>query len=163
MRDYRQMTVACFFEVASEEDINDFIQGVIEGEAEYSPCIFDAYNKNLKVARVKMLDFLALTYPDFRIDSHEGAMASSVFLKEQCKHLISGQISPVAFCTFFNYFESFFSFSVETGQYDPPYWGDLWNCCDWCDDSWTPENSPHLIDEAKRVVYHIEEVNPLES
>ena len=49
----------------------------------------------------------------------------------------------------------------ETGIYDPPpislcpdipWLGNLWNCCDWCDDSWTFDNSSHLVAEAQRVL-----------
>lgn len=29
--------------------------------------------------------------------------------------------------------------------------GDLWNNCDWCDDSWTHENSPSLVEEVRKV------------
>lgn len=30
--------------------------------------------------------------------------------------------------------------------------GNLYNCCDWCDASWTMDNSPHLVAEAQRVL-----------
>lgn len=29
--------------------------------------------------------------------------------------------------------------------------GNLWNCCDWCDDSWSHDNFPALVEEAGRV------------
>jgi hypothetical protein len=35
---------------------------------------------------------------------------------------------------------------------DLPWLGNLWNCCDWCDDGWTFENSQALVAEAQRVL-----------
>ncbi len=35
--------------------------------------------------------------------------------------------------------------------------GDLYNACDWCDDTWTLENAPYLAEESARVASKIED------
>ncbi len=37
-------------------------------------------------------------------------------------------------------------------QGHPSFIGDLYNACDWCDESWTLENAPYLVEEAERVL-----------
>ncbi|WP_265215835.1 hypothetical protein [Herbaspirillum lusitanum] len=38
-----------------------------------------------------------------------------------------------------------------------PWMGNLWNNCDWCDDSWSHENRPALVEEAQRVARMLRE------
>jgi len=51
----------------------------------------------------------------------------------------------------------------ETSKYEleyPLWLGDLWNACDWCDESWSLSNSPHLKEEADKVIRYLIENKP---
>ncbi|QTN26431.1 hypothetical protein HZ993_13920 [Rhodoferax sp. AJA081-3] len=42
--------------------------------------------------------------------------------------------------------------NAPTSHVSPSWLGDLWNCCDWCDATWSYENSQPLVEEARRVL-----------
>ena len=72
MRDYRQLAVACHFGSASKADIESFILSIVEGGSEYDSRLFEAHANDLRVARTKMLEFIGVSFPDFRVDTSEG-------------------------------------------------------------------------------------------
>ena len=72
-----------------------------------------------------------------------------------CEKLISEEITPSHFChivrTYDGNYGDFKKIDAHTFEY-PKWLGDLWNSCDWCDESWTNSNAPHLVAEAKNIL-----------
>ncbi len=156
MLDYRQLAVACHFGSASKADIKGFIQSVVDSGEEYDSRLFEAHAKDLRVARTKMLEFIAVSYPDFEITTDQGLGSCRAELKRQIGLLLDETITPSSFCRFFNAMEMQLVIDSEFAPGEVAFLGDLYNCCDWCDDSWTLENSPHLAEEDSRVVSEID-------
>ena len=151
MLDYRHLAVACYFDSASTAEIEAFIQSVVEGDREYDSCLFEAYSKDVRIARAKMFEFIHVSFPDFSIDSEEGIKSCEAELKRQVGLLLSREIKPVCFCQFFNSLESALVVDRDLPPEKVSFLGDLYNACDWCDDSWTLESAPYLAEEAARV------------
>jgi hypothetical protein len=98
---------------------------------------------------------LAQELMGFEPISEKGELLAIAVLKEQSKLLLDGKITPLSFCKLVQLFDrNFLGLRVlENGSLEYPLWlGDLWNCCDWCDESWAISNSPTLADEAKKVL-----------
>ena len=69
--------------------------------------------------------------------------------------LLNGEITPNVFCTLVNTYDAnFMDFrKLDERTFEYPKWlGDLWSNCDWCDESWSLSNSPHLASEVKKVL-----------
>ena len=156
MLDYQQLAVACHFGSASKMDINSYIRSVIESDEEYDNRIFEAHSNDLEVARAKILEFIAVSFPDFQVNTKEALGACRAELKRQIGLLLDGKIMPYSFCRFFNSMEVLLITDSELAPDDVDFLGDLYNCCDWCDDTWTVENSPHLAEEVARVASEID-------
>ena len=77
------------------------------------------------------------------------------------KEYLDNQILPLSICNLIMDIEVAFlsaSRGLPENIADYPEWlGSLWNACDWCDESWTFENSPHLETEIQIQVEKIEE------
>lgn len=92
---------------------------------------------------------------DFKPVSEKGAEWAKEMLVEYCEKLLKEEITPVKFCGLVQLFDANFLGirTLEDGSLEYPAWlGDLWNNCDWCDESWSLENSPQLVKEAKKVM-----------
>ena len=155
MLDYRQLAVACHFGSASRADLESFIQSTVEGGNEYDDRLFEAQANDLGVARAKMLEFIAVSFPDFQITTDEGIRSCRVELKRQIGRLLDQQITPFSFCRFFNSMEDELVINSNLSPDEVAFLGDLYNACDWCDPTWTLENSPYLAEESARVASEI--------
>lgn len=63
----------------------------------------------------------------------------------------NGNLSPLKLCTIFisleiGFLDALRGLKNNIAYYYPEWIGDLYDACDWCDETWTIENSPHLID-----------------
>lgn len=159
MIDYRQLAVACQFGSASKADIEGFIQSIIESTEEYDNRLFEAHANDLRIARTKVLEFIAVSFPDFQIATAEGLRLCGAELKRQIGLLLERQITPSSFCRFFNSMESELVIDSDLSPDEVAFLGDLYNACDRCDDTWTLENSPYLAEESVRVASKIEEAD----
>ena len=156
MLDYRQLSVACHFGSASKDDIEAFIQSFVDSGEDYDSRIFDAHASEVRVAQTKILEFMALSFPDLLIGTEECIEACKAELKRQIGLLLDGQITPLNFCRFFNSMEVQLVTDSKFLPDEVAFLGDLYNCCDWCDETWTLENSPHLAEESARVASNID-------
>ena len=103
MLDYRQLAVACHFGSASKADIESFIQSVVDSGEEYDSRIFEAHANDLRVARTKILEFIAVSFPDFQVTTDEALGPCRAELKRQIGLLLDGEITPYSFCRFFSH------------------------------------------------------------
>lgn len=103
-----------------------------------------------------MLEFIAVSFADFQVNTDEALGPCRAELKRQVGLLLDGETTPYSFCRFFNSMEVQLITDSEFAPDDVAFLGDLYNCCDWCDDTWTLENSPHLAEEGARVASEID-------
>jgi hypothetical protein len=74
-------------------------------------------------------------------------------IAREIKRLLNRVIPPFQFCKIVNSLDASLS---DSGRY-PKWLGELWNACDWCDESWTLENQKHLKDTAERLLTTLNE------
>ena len=156
MFNYRQLAIACHFGSASRVDIDTYIESVVLSGKDYDSRIFEAHARDLKVAQAKILAFITVSFPEFEINSEDLLELCKSELKRQIGLLLDKKITPSSFCEFFNLMESKLVFDSEFASDELTFMGDLYNCCDWCDDTWTHDNSRHLTAEGIRVIAGID-------
>jgi hypothetical protein len=84
--------------------------------------------------------------------SEEGIEYAKLVLQSEIQKFLNREKSAAAFCSFINHLDAQY-----VGEFYYPTWlGELWNCCDYCDDTWTLESSPHLAQKALEVLRQLE-------
>ena len=91
----------------------------------------------------------------FKPVSEQGEKLAKELLVGYCEKLIKKEITPMKFCLLVQLFDANYLGlrTLGDGSLEYPAWlGNLWNNCDWCDESWSLSSSPHLLEEAKKVI-----------
>jgi len=146
MRSSTQMLIACSYESASQNEIEDFVQSAIEGDEEYNNTIFEALTNNPKKSRAKLEEYLRSSFPDFEPTSDLGVKECKRELILQIQRLLGERCSQEEFRSFFLAMES----DLMMGCDD--FWGDLYNGCDCFDNNWNFSANSYLLEEAQRVL-----------
>lgn len=106
-----------------------------------------------------ILQRIALDVNGFSPTSLDAEPIAAEVLARAIGKLSAREISVPAFCQIVNRFDQVFNVELAGARQaaapnDRERWwlGNLWNCCDWCDESWTQENCPDLLQEADRLL-----------
>jgi hypothetical protein len=110
-----------------------------------------------------MLEFIDFSFPEFRIDGDEGLALCRAELRRQIGLLLDRQISPSSFCQFFSSMEDKLVIDADLSGLEVAFLGDLFNACDWCDETWTLESAPYLAEESARVASEIDRAEQVET
>lgn len=161
--DLVKLGVACLLGIATKEEIDSVVSGLTEGHDPVDPEVFEIFSKDPQQSRSRFVDYFRKLRPDFAIDSDEGVSACKELLVKQIERLHCRDITPFDFCNFVQVLEACYLDNAARTEGDvayPDFLGDLWNVCDWCDESWTLENAESLRRESKRVAAEILAILP---
>lgn len=99
--------------------------------------------------------------PNFSVNSFEAEILTARYFLDILYHYKIGLIQPLRLCQIFSKIETCFLGASrnleERVVYYPEWISDLYDACDWCDETWTHENSPHLIIEVEKQIVVIKE------
>ncbi|MEM7082221.1 MAG: hypothetical protein AAF465_05765 [Pseudomonadota bacterium] len=127
------------------------LQGNLELELEFLE-VFDAISEG---EAQSILVSIAKRHEDFAPYSVSSIEVASQIVLEHCKALIMDEITPFEFCHFIGRMDAYqLEFNDprrREGEFVGVEMGDLYECCDWCDKTWTKKNATHLYDEASRM------------
>ena len=163
MQTLQELLVELWFLGVSQEKID---QWVIQYVEEVHPIIDEEIFELLDCITVGDSENLLLSLaqkkiPNFSETSEEIENLSAKLLLKNLQSYLKEEISPNVLCRMIVNMECTFlgaPRSMPTGvAYYPEWLGDLWNACDWCEDSWTFENSPHLASKVEQQVLKIKE------
>ncbi|MEX1366676.1 MAG: hypothetical protein AB1Z98_26355 [Nannocystaceae bacterium] len=157
--DVTQLGVACIFDAATHKEIESWVY-TAAAEGELDPDVFGILSRDVRTSRARFERYFRKVRPGFRIDSDEGIRACKTLLKQQIDRLHAEQIAPYAFCRFICALEAYYldnASEIDGAIPYPDFLGDLWNACDWCDESWTLDNAEDLRDESARIAQTLAE------
>lgn len=80
---------------------------------------------------------------------------AAVALERALRRYLARETSPSALCRLVEVLDTTFLDEPSPPNLDR-WMGNLWNSCDWCDATWTFENTPNLEAEAKAVLARLE-------
>jgi len=90
----------------------------------------------------------------FTLTSLTAEQASAEVLISQGNLYLSGKISAIEFCRIVQEFDT--RFIDSTPNYSFNWLGDLYNQCDWCDDSWSLTSRPQLTSHIQEHLLEVE-------
>ncbi|EOR09038.1 hypothetical protein [Acinetobacter genomosp. 15BJ] len=136
--------------------INEYIENNEIIEVEFFELLDSAVNQESL-----LLELIQTTDPSFSADSVEAEILTARYFLNILEHYKNGQIRPFDLCRIFNNIEIGFigaprNLPVNIAYY-PSWMGNLYNACDWCDETWTLENSSHLSIEVKKQIHIIKD------
>ena len=139
--------------VGSKSDLEDWAEDQLRKNDPH-PDACELFNLSDEEAEKKSIS-LATEITGFNPTSEQSEEWAKELLAEHCSKLLNEEITPAQFCNLVNQFDGGFLGARDIGEglaYYPEWLGQLWNNCDWCDESWSISNSPHLVEEAKKVL-----------
>lgn len=111
--------------------------------------------------KASLFELIQATDPSFSVDCVEAeVLAAHYFLNILARYQF-GEIRPFELCRIFNNIEIGFmgaarNLPVNIAYY-PTWMGNLYNACDWCDETWTLEDNPHLLIEVEKQIQNIKD------
>ena len=103
---------------------------------------------------------LARSLIAFEPASKEGIEYAKLVLHSELHKFLNREVSAEAIYSLVNRIDEQYFDAIPTENenefYYPTWIGDLWNCFEYCDDTWTLESSPHLVKAALAVLRQIE-------
>ena len=139
--------------IGSKADLESWAETELRKEEPY-PDACEMFNLSDDEAKKQSLR-LAEEIIKFKPVSEKGEKWAKELLRQYCEKLLNEEIAPFEFCRLVQLFDASFlgMRTLDDGSLEYPDWlGDLWNNCDWCDETWNCSNSPHLIKEARKVL-----------
>ena len=122
---------------------------------------FKILDSDLLESEALLLELARKINLSFSKNSLISEVFSAQYLLERLKEYLNNQIKPLVLCNMITEMEVTFlgaPRSLPEGvAYYPEWLGNLWNACDWCDESWTFENSSELKTEIRIQIQKIEE------
>lgn len=94
---------------------------------------------------------LAKEVNGFEVNSLEAEPFAKEALAIATEQLLKENITVPKYCELIKQLDAAFNIAMDERPEPIKEWwmGDLWNCCDWCDESWNHRNSKELLDEAE--------------
>ncbi|WP_180124369.1 hypothetical protein [Acinetobacter sp. YH12097] len=97
-----------------------------------------------------LLSVIQIKDSEFSSNCLEAEILAAKFFLDVLADYKNGNLNPLKLCKIFSNLEKGFLDAPRGLEnniaYYPEWIGDLYDACDWCDETWTIENSPHLID-----------------
>ena len=144
--------------VGDLNELSSWADAAVMEPSEFHPLILDLYPRPTPELTTELLLRMAYEINGFRPASIEAEPLAIETLRKALDAFASQAMSVQSLCLLVNRLD--LTFNIELAGIPRPtstladgqWWlGDLWNCCDWCDESWTHESSTHLHVEATRV------------
>jgi hypothetical protein len=96
----------------------------------------------------------------FSPSSLDGERFALRILTHELRRFLSREITPSQICKLVcaidNQYLGAHPMDDRKMVYYPTWLGNLYNACDWCDETWRHADCEHLIDEAKTVLFALE-------
>ncbi|ERL56747.1 hypothetical protein [Psychrobacter aquaticus] len=148
MKTHQEVLVECWFDKTDVESIRQWA------------CVFIEKNNNIPQEVFELLDakkdhfedilfrLSAAAEPDFSPQSLSAEILAAKYLINLIKKYLNDEITPMDICKVINNIDCGFMNAPRdlpgNVSYYPCWLGNLYSSCDWCDETWTNSNAPHL-------------------
>ena len=118
------------------------------------PLLADIFGGHTDVGQ--LLSEIAFGRLGFAPASTDGESFAKAILASSLRQFLAREISPHELCQLVWAIDNkYLDASPREGQsvaYYPQWLGDLWNACDWCDETWGYSSAPQLVSKAQAVL-----------
>lgn len=164
--DLNRLTVEFHYGVGDLSEVASWAAVANAETGEVHPLVWDIFMTPASSAMTSLLTQMAWDISKFRPDSQEALPFAIDSLRKALTQFFARERTVQSLCELVSDLDTIHVLGLPnddrpagTPVNEVPafFWlGNLWNCCDWCDASWTYENSQSLVDEARRVLERLD-------
>jgi len=154
-----QLVIDYWCDVGNHEEVISWADAVNLHEGEIHPFFYELYDPSNTKNIERTLTSIAKDINGFEIKSWKSEPFAKMSLVKALKLFINENRSVQEICVLINKLDMLYNIELsgienpEEEMNEGEWWlGNLWDCCDWCDETWNHKNSPHLITEAERLI-----------
>lgn len=148
MKTHQEILVECWFDKTDVESIRQWACVFIEKNNNIPQEVFELFYAPKHHFEDILFRLSVAAEPDFSPQSLSSEILAAKYLIKVVTNYLNGKITPIDVCRVINNIETNFLGAhrglPENIAYYPSWLGDLYNSCDWCDESWTNDDYPHL-------------------
>lgn len=148
MKTIQELLVECWYDHIDLEMVKEWVYSYIMNNDVLPEELFellDADKYNLENSLLKLATSLS---QNFSHQSIEAELLSAQLLIKVASRYLDGRATPMDVCRVIRKIDEGFLDAPrglpDNVAYYPNWLGNLYNSCDWCDDTWTYANAPHL-------------------
>ena len=128
--------------LADTRDIDDWLDAYVARVPSPHPDALELFSLSAEQLTAAFMAFVRNEF-DFEPNSARGSRVARELVARLCQSVLAGTLSVPNFCETVQRLDTTFN-EPEAGLPYPKGLDDLWNGCDWCDETWSLENQPHL-------------------
>ena len=152
------LAMAFWCGVGNPVELSRWTDAAVTATDTFHPLILELYPQPTPELAADLLLKMAADLNGLQPISVEAEPIAAEVLRRSLNAFATRDITIQALCKLVDRLDAAFNLDLagvprpEPVAADGQWWlGDLYNCCDWCDDGWTHESSAHLHEEAARV------------
>lgn len=152
-----QLATDFWCEVGNSSDVIAWVDFVNTEEGEIHPFFYELYDQSNIENTARILRAIAKDINEFEIESWQSEPFAKRSLFSALQLFITEKMSVQEICNLINQLDGLYNIELAgvgnpNENSDDEWWlGNLWDCCDWCDETWNHKNSQPLINEARRI------------
>ena len=159
--DLNRLTIEFWLRAGDLAELRTWADKANAEVGEVHPDVWDLFSVSSPDQATDLLLKIASDVNGFKPQSWEAEQFAIGALQKKLGSFLSCELSIKELCELVQVLDAIYN--IGSGDMPPrpesmptyeQWWlGNLWNCCDWCDENWTFENSAPLVAEARRVFH----------
>lgn len=148
MKNYQEILVECWYDQIDLESIKKWAYSYIENNDDIPEEIFELLDADKYQFEDLLLKLTRTIDSDFSSQSISAEILAAKHLIKVASKYLNDEVTPMDVCRVVGKIDGGF-LGADRGlpdnvAYYPNWLGNLYNSCDWCDDTWTNTSAPHL-------------------
>lgn len=148
MKNYREILVECWYDQIDLESIKHWAYSYIENDDDIPEEMFELLDADKYQFESLLLKMSRVIDSDFSPQSISAELLAAEHLIKTASKYLDGECTPMDVCRVVGKIDGGFLGAPrglpDNVAYYPSWLGNLYNSCDWCDDTWTNTSAPHL-------------------
>jgi len=161
MQEAKRILVKLWYGHIDSDSVRQWAYDFIRDNDDIPEEYFDLLDADKYSQETLLLSLVRQSEPGFNSQSVEAEISAAEYLIDLAEQYLIGNIEPIKICDIVQKIDSGFlgaPRNLPKGiAYYPEWLGDLYNSCDWCDESWSFDSKPHLKSELEKQVKIISE------
>ncbi|MCP3921961.1 MAG: hypothetical protein GY714_05170 [Desulfobacterales bacterium] len=150
MKKIERLLVEDWCDVIREDDILEYVNSKIEIGEIFAKEVYQMLSDVKKNSTSILISVSLFDGYNSYLRSIEGEKVAAQIVIDKSKELLDEKIRSIDFCKIIWFFDANYidARPMEPGYaYYPEWLGELWNACDWCDETWTYNDSSYIREQ----------------
>ncbi|MGP4863699.1 hypothetical protein ACTXGK_05835 [Psychrobacter sp. T6-5] len=161
MKTAQEILVECWYDKTDIESITQWADTFVKNNDHIPEEVFEIFYAPKYHFEDILFRLSIAVEPDFSPQSLSADILAAKYLINSIKKYLSDEMTPIDICRVIRKIDCGFMNAprdlLNNVAYYPYWLGNLYSGCDWCDETWTNSNAPHLKQDLENQLPHISE------